>query len=363
MKAVLLAPEIAARDGGIQRILRLYLAALADDPRVTNITLVALNDTPAQLAALPLLAVSKISGKPLHTSGCSGSKAKFLRETWRHCAGARRVVCGHLAQLPVAALAARPGATIGLVAHGIEVWPRFSVIARLAATRAHHIFCVSTYTRDRIAAHHPGLEARAIVVPNAIDPAVLSTPPPEPPPAGRPPVILCVGRLSASDFYKGYDLLLRAFARLPAPSAPDAPRLRYVGDGDDRPRLELLARDLGVSDRVEFSGRLTDPELLHAFADCTCFALPSTGEGFGLVYLEALAAGRPCVGVAATAVPELITPDAGLLARPNDPADLAEKLAACLSHSWSPAALREIAMRYHPVQFARRLRAAWESPE
>lgn len=363
MKAVLLAPEFAATDGGIQRILRLYLRALAEDPAHHSLALVALNDTPADLQRIPLFAASSLNGKPLATVACSRRKSAFLRASVRTGFGAGRIVCGHLAQLPVAALALRPGARLALVAHGIEAWQRPTLLQRLALRRCDRVFCVSLYTRDRLAELLPWLDPRLRVVPNALDPDLLDRPAPAPPPSGRPPVILCVGRLCAADAYKGYDLLLRAFSLIPVSAFrtdPDlVPRLRFVGDGDDRARLEALAVELKVANRVEFSGRLDDTALRRAFANCTCFALPSTGEGFGLVYLEAMAAGRPCVGLTATAVPELVTPDVGVLAPPDDPAALAAALTECIAHFWDPATLRRSALRFSYSHLVTALTTAW----
>lgn len=357
MKALLLAPEFA-RDGGVQRILRLYLAALAADPCHDRLGLVALNDRPDELARLPWHASASIDGKPISAVACSRSRAAFTLAAWRAARAARRIVCGHLGQLPVAALVARRGAQLAVVAHGVEAWGRPSLARRIALARCDHVICVSRYTRDILAAHLPRLADRLRVVPNALDPALLDAPRPGPPPPG-PPVVLCVGRLCAADAYKGYDALIRAFARLPASAESTAPRLRLVGDGDDRSRLENLAVTLGVSDRVTFSGRLDDAALRRAFADCTCFALPSTGEGFGLVYLEALAAGRPCVGVRATAVPELLASEAGELAEPGDIASLATALAACLSRRRDPVALRSIALRYDLPALTTALTRVW----
>ncbi len=363
MKAVLLAPEFSATDGGIQRILRLYLRALAEDPTHRSLALVALNDTPADLTRAPDLAQPTLHGKPLASAACSRSKAAFAREAWRAGSGAGRIVCGHLGQLPVASVALRPGGRLALIAHGIEVWEKPSSLHLLALRRCDRVFCVSRYTRDRLAELHPWLAPRLRIVPNALDPDLLSGPAPEPPPSGKPPVILCVGRLSAADAYKGYDRLLQSFALLP-PSAfhshPElVPRLRFVGDGDDRARLEALARELRVADRVDFSGRLSDLELRRAFVDCTCFALPSTGEGFGLVYLEAMAAGRPCVALQSTAVPELITPQTGVLAEPGDPAALAAALAECLARFWDAAELRQAALCYSYPHLVTALATAW----
>lgn len=352
MKAVLIAPEFAASDGGIQRILRTYLKAMAADPAVTELALVALNDRPEHLIRIDLGA----NAKPCTATACAGSRPAFVRAVWTACAGAGRIVCGHLAQLPVAALAKRGDVQLAVVAHGIEAWAPLGPALRLALRRTERGFCVSRFTRDRLAANHPALAPHLRVVPNALDAAFFAAPV-APPPADHPPEILCVGRLCPADAYKGYDLLLRAFAAL-GPGA-GGPRLRFIGDGADRARLESLAAGLGVADRVTFSGRVDDATLRAAFARCRCFALPSTGEGFGLVYLEALAAGRPCVGVRAAAVPELVTPEVGCLAEPDNPAALAAALRDCLARPWDPLRLRAAAEAYDEARFAACLQSAW----
>ena len=363
MKAVLLAPEFAAHDGGIQRILRLYLAAMAEDEAVSSLTLVALNDTPDDLARLPLTGGPEIQGKPLALVGCGGSKTAFAKAAWQAGSGASRIVCGHLALLPVAAVALRPGGRLACVAHGIEAWDPLPAAQRLSLSRVYRMICVSRFTRERMEANHPALKRRLRIVPNALDPDLLEGTPPWVPPINQAPVILTVGRLCAADAYKGYDLLIEAFSRMPRSALAHKrdlePRLRIVGEGDDLPRLRELAGRHGVADRVEFSGRLSDTDLRHAFTECSCFALPSTGEGFGLVYLEALAAGRPCVGVDAAAVPELITPEVGLLAPPGNATALAETLAECLSRFWNPTKLREHALRYSQPRLVAALTAAW----
>ena len=111
--------------------------------------------------------------------------------------------------------------------------------------------------------------------------------------AGRR-IILTVGRLSAAERYKGHDRLIAALPGILA-RVPDAAYL-IVGSGDDRPRLERLAREAGVADRVVFAGHVPDEELPDYFALAHVFAMPSTGEGFGIVFLEAAASGLPVIG-------------------------------------------------------------------
>jgi glycosyltransferase involved in cell wall biosynthesis len=104
-------------------------------------------------------------------------------------------------------------------------------------------------------------------------------------------VLLTVGRMDSSERYKGHDQVLDALPGLLESNAG----LRYLvaGEGDDRNRLTRLAKELGVSDRVTFAGYRED--LADCYAACDIYVMPSTQEGFGIVFLEALASGRPVV--------------------------------------------------------------------
>jgi phosphatidylinositol alpha-1,6-mannosyltransferase len=99
--------------------------------------------------------------------------------------------------------------------------------------------------------------------------------------------------------HKGVDLVLRAFAQL-SPALPEA-RVVVVGDGPEYERLTTLARDLGIDQRVHFTGGVNDARLVEWYRAADVFVLPArseppTVEGFGTVYLEASACGLPVIG-------------------------------------------------------------------
>ena len=148
------------------------------------------------------------------------------------------------------------------------------------------------------------------------------------------PVILTVARIVAR---KGHDLVLRAMAILRDRD------IRYVivGDGPDRARLESLAAELDLGDRVVFAGRIPDEELPAYYRLCDVYVMPSryvadstdSLEGFGISYIEANACGKPVIagrsGGTGAAVEDGIT---GYLVDPDDPAALGKKIAFLLDH-------------------------------
>jgi phosphatidylinositol alpha-1,6-mannosyltransferase len=116
--------------------------------------------------------------------------------------------------------------------------------------------------------------------------------------------VVAVGRMSAAERYKGHDELLECWPAV-LQSVPDA-KLVFVGDGDDLPRLRDKARTLGVSPALVSTGFVDDEALKDAYRQAALFAMPSRNEGFGLVYLEAMAQGLPCIGSVYDAASEII---------------------------------------------------------
>ncbi len=351
MKILLLAPELFKTDSGIPRSLRLYLKALGElAGGGARVGFVALNDTVVDTTDL-----RPYNGPGLaEWSVCGGDKVRFIRESIRLSAGADLIVCGHVAQLPVAWLARRlrPRLRYLLVAHGIEVWRPFTFWQRLALRGAERILCVSDFTRSELLRHLSLDPARLLVLPNPLDPQL------EPaagttPAIDSPPVILSVCRLTQSDRYKGVDHLIAA---MPAVlRAEPAARLRIVGRGDDQGRLLKLVRDLGLTAAVDFAGFVSDARLREEFARCRLFALPSQREGFGLVYVEAMAHGRPCLGARAGGTPEVITPATGTLVDYGDVPGLASAIVAALRQPWDRAAILARAREFSYSQFQSRL--------
>jgi glycosyltransferase involved in cell wall biosynthesis len=136
--------------------------------------------------------------------------------------------------------------------------------------------------------------------------------------------ILCVAHLYPR---KNVATLLAAMTRLSNHAV-----LRVVGTGPDLARLERLSRDLGLGGRVEFLGHVDFARLAGEYRRADVFCLPSRQEGFGIVFLEAMAAGLPIVAARAAAVPEVVSDgESGILVGPDRPDDLAAALDRLLS--------------------------------
>jgi phosphatidylinositol alpha-1,6-mannosyltransferase len=113
--------------------------------------------------------------------------------------------------------------------------------------------------------------------------------------ATRERAVLMVARMAAAERYKGHDQLIDAWPTVVA-AQPEA-QLWIVGEGDDAERLRARALSLPAParERIHLLGRLDHPALLDRYARARVFAMPSTGEGFGLVFVEAMRAGLPCI--------------------------------------------------------------------
>ncbi len=382
MRTLLIVPDLFHAEGGIARIMRLYLKAVgelsAPGDKVRYVALIDQGDTMARARAV---AGERLAG----LDNCSRRKwLFFLTVLWR---GQKtdRIICGHLHHLILARFAAilRPGLKYFLVAHGIEVWRPYTLLERAGLRAADRIFCVSEYTRRQMLRFAPFLDpARLVVVPNTFDPDFRERVVPEDgelpdktyslsedvvgnasqqpttsshnAEAGGPsPRILVVSRLVSTDPYKGVDTMIEAMPEV-LRQFPTA-QLRIVGGGDDRPRLEGIATTLGLGRAVHFNGIIDDAVLRQEYLACDLFALPSRKEGFGLVYLEAMTYGKPCLAARAGGAPEVVTPDVGVLVEYGNVHQIATSVADLMSHRRDPARARKRAAEFSFPVFAERV--------
>jgi glycosyltransferase involved in cell wall biosynthesis len=267
----------------------------------------------------------------------SGSKAAFAFAALLHALRARPalVLCGLFGLGPLALPLARlVRARTWTLTHGVEIWAPGSRSDNAALVRNDLVTTVSRYSRARLLAWSGLAPDRVRVLPNAVD---LERWRPGPRPdelvarydvADRR-VLLTVARLSAAERYKGHDRILAVLRRIAEQAGP----LRYIvaGRGDDQPRLEAMARELGVTDLVTFAGFVPDDQLEAHYRLADSFVMPSTGEGFGIVFLEAMACGCPVVaGNRDGSVDALADGTLGRLVDPDRPEEIAAAVVATL---------------------------------
>jgi phosphatidyl-myo-inositol dimannoside synthase len=245
------------------------------------------------------------------------------------------VFCGHLHLAPLARfLSVLLGVPLWLQLHGWEAWRTPRRIERRAAERADLVTAVSRYTRNRFLAVCGVDPARVRVLPPTVEPRFRSGPKARELAArygvcGKR-VLLTVGRLDPDERRKGQDRIIRALPNIIA-AFPDIVYL-IGGGGDDQARLQALARDLAVADRVVFAGTVSADELAQLYRLADVFVMPSTQEGFGIVFLEAAASGLRVIGGNADGSVDALADGAiGTAIDPGDAAALVGAVTAALA--------------------------------
>lgn len=336
-------PELDSA-GGVQRAGR-HLAAVMSEfaaGRGMDCRLITLNDTPE----LHRLSVGE---REFVFTGCERSKTRLIVSALRAARRKAKLVLAahpHLAPIAQAMRLPAPRLRSIVCTHGIEVWEPLSSLRRRALRNADLVLAPSRDTLEHVVGQQGVRRDKVRVLPWALDPqfdALLTVAPNTPLPLGYPAgrVILSVGRWISTERYKGFDRLIAALPRL-LTTFPDL-QLVLVGEGDDRPWLEQLAEEYGAQSHVTFLSGLTQGEISACYAACEIFALPSRGEGFGFVYLEAMASGKPVVGGAHGGAPEVIADGVtGYVVPHGDAGQLLTALSALLN---DPAHAREMGAR------------------
>jgi glycosyltransferase involved in cell wall biosynthesis len=226
-----------------------------------------------------------------------------------------------------------------VVAHGIDAWGVTDPALKSALKDADLVLAVSTHTRDRLLAEQRLNPDRVVILPNTMNENqyVIRPKPrhllerfrllPE------QPVILTVARLDNRERYKGYDRLIEGMPLI-REALPDV-RYLLVGKGKDRSRIDALVKQHGVENCVTLAGYVPDEELCDYYNLCDVFAMPSKLEGFGIVFLEALACGRPVLaGNQDGSVDALCHGELGVLINPDRTDEIAETLIMMLRREY-----------------------------
>ncbi|BAZ24387.1 group 1 glycosyl transferase [Kalymmatonema gypsitolerans NIES-4073] len=208
----------------------------------------------------------------------------------------QHVFCGHVNLAPLVGLLCQPlGIPYTVMTHGKEVWQPLPTSIKSSLQKAAQIWTVSRYTRQVACAVNQLDLNQVKLLPCAVNgndftPGTKSTALLERYGLTKAKVLMTVARLWSGDIYKGVDVTIQALPQI----ADVFPEVKYlvIGRGDDQARLAKLAEDLGVGDRVIFAGFVPTEELVEHYRLADTYVMPSQ-EGFGIVYLEAMACGVP----------------------------------------------------------------------
>ena len=320
-RVLFLLPELFRHAGGIERFNRDLLRAVGEGGTgVRGLALVLNDDSEGQGLPESLRVIPCARGQ-LRTLWQVSFALQAVWRAWRF--RPHVVFCGHANFLALAwLLKSIFGVEYVTMLHGIEAWGLDGALVRKALAGSRKVLCTTPHTVERVR-KSCGLNASQMGILSCAVDGEKFVPRPKSEELQRRyslqgnRVLLTVSRLSPEDRYKGHATVLRALTRL-LPSRPD---LRYliVGQGEYAEELKAQAQQMGISEQVIFAGPVAETELVDYYNLCDVFVMPSKGEGFGIVYLEALACGRPVIaGNQDGSVHALLEGRAGLLVDPDD---------------------------------------------
>ena len=237
--------------------------------------------------------------------GFNGNKPAFTMNTVFSGLRSNVVILSHI-NLAVVGLLIKlfnPKCKIWLVAHGIEVWRPFGLLKKLLLKQCDKIICVSNFTREQVVNMHHADISRCSVLNNALDP-FLRLPQVFIKPqhllkkyniSETDPVIFSLTRLASTEQYKGYEQVIKVVSRLKT----KFPQIKYLLSGEydarEKSRLDRLILANNVAGQVILTGFIQEDELSDHFLLADVFVLPSKKEGFGIVFIEAMACGLPVI--------------------------------------------------------------------
>ncbi len=328
MRVLLLTTDAYGGHGGIALYSRDIAQALAEMPEVVEVVVVP-REVPLPTGDIP--------DKVRFLSEAAHGKVRYVRTALRLARDRYNVIiCAHINLLPLAVLLNQYlRAPLVLMVYGIDVWRVPYGLARLWLGGVNAVWSISDLTRERMNEWAKCPEDKFTLLPNAIHLERYGLAEKRLDLLERyglvgSKVIMTLARLPGAERYKGVDEVLEAMSSL----LKKEPALKYLvaGDGDDRLRLEAKVRSLGLSSRVVFAGMINEAEKADHFRLADAFVMPGRGEGFGFVFLEALACGIPVVGSRLDGSREALRDGMlGELVDPTDPASVQDGILRALA--------------------------------
>lgn len=333
LRGLVLTPDAYDGYGGIAQATRDLLRGVLAMPEIGEVTCLSRAPKSGDPSTLP----KKLRWHAPERGSKRAVLGVFLRLLWSR-PHFDLILVTHINLLPLARLAQwRCGGKIAVVLHGVEAWNprrRFSVEPLLAGVDV--FLCVSDFTRQRFLQWAPVAPEKVELHPNCVDLERFTPAAPDAALLERyglqgKRVLLLVTRLSPLDApRKGVDEVLATLPQL-SKQHPDLV-FAIAGKGEDRARIEAEASKLGVSEQVRLLGFVPEEDKVALYRSATAYVMPGRVEGFGLVYLEAMACGIPVLGSRRDASQEVIeTVRFGAAVDPEDPKALAAGIESVLA--------------------------------
>jgi phosphatidyl-myo-inositol dimannoside synthase len=338
MRILALVTDAFGGHGGIAKFNRDLLTALCNTPDVDRV--VAL---PRLMGHAPGAIPEKLK---FDTSGLGG-KVRYvfavLRAAFKY-RDSTLILCGHINLLPIAFVARALSCSLGssnrlpvlLIVHGIDAWqPTDSGLVNRLVRKVNVVVAVSEFTRRKFWTWAQPISALSFILPNCVNlqqftPDSKSIALQDRYGLRNKIVLLTVARLAEQERYKGIDEVIEALPKLTC----KIPNLCYlvVGDGTDRERLKQKVKQLDLEGCVIFAGHIPEMEKPDHYRLADAFVMPGWGEGFGIVYLEAMACGVPVVASTLDASQEAVMGGRiGTLVNPRVPGEVVDGILAALN--------------------------------
>jgi phosphatidyl-myo-inositol dimannoside synthase len=322
MKILVLIPDAFGGRGGIAKFNSDFLTALCTYPNSKEVI------------AIPRKVVDLINLLPNKLNYIvAGSKGKLsfiiaILQTLKYNTKFDLIICGHINFIPLAYLIhVWTKAPFYLILHGYEAWqPSPSWLVNNLLKKVNGIICVSELTKQRFLRWTKLENIQEFILPNTVNlegftPGVKNHELIKRYKLESKTIIMTLGRLDSSERYKGFDEVLNVLPNL----ISEIPNLVYmiVGEGCDRERLEAKVKSLDIEQHVVFTGFIQEPEKADHYRLADAYVMPSKGEGFGIVYLEAMACGIPTVASKVDGSREAVRNGLlGILVNPDDPEEI-----------------------------------------
>lgn len=327
LKIFLVGTEFVRGTGGIQYVNRLLLRALLEISGNTpcDIEAFSYSDSAATLRLdFPARPAARLHAFDRQRIAMAAGLSRRLAASRPDLVLFTHV--GLLRMAPLVRLLA-PNARVAVLGHGVEVWDPLPWALRRELQAAEAVVAPSQFTRGKLIQVNGVAPEKVTVLAHGLDPdftqeRVVSS-------ARDPNLVLAVARLNRADIYKGLEVAIAAMPRVVS-RCPQA-RLLIAGDGDDRPRLQQIAAALNLAAHIEFCSEVSGQQLRHLYQQASVFVMPSKGEGFGIVFLEAMHHGLPVVAARAAATEEVLVDGiTGILVPPDDAASLGSAISGLL---------------------------------